>query len=66
MPDSTSITVENYLKAILTIEGASPSRFASAGEVAAAAAVTPGTVTSMLKRLSGRGWPGMSPTAACG
>lgn len=55
MPDSISITVENYLKAILTIEGASPSRFASAGEVATALAVTPGTVTSMFKRLSAQG-----------
>jgi DtxR family Mn-dependent transcriptional regulator len=50
-----SITVENYLKAILALESAAPSGVASGGEIAAALAVTPGTVTSMLKRLSAQG-----------
>ncbi len=47
----TSLTVENYLKAILQISLESGSTSVSTGEVAAALGVLPGTVTSMLKTL---------------
>jgi DtxR family transcriptional regulator, Mn-dependent transcriptional regulator len=50
----TSLTVENYLKAILQISLQSGSPSVSTGEVAAALAVLPGTVTSMLKTLDER------------
>jgi DtxR family Mn-dependent transcriptional regulator len=47
----TSLTVENYLKAILQISLHSGAASVSTGEVAAALGVLPGTVTSMLKTL---------------
>jgi DtxR family transcriptional regulator, Mn-dependent transcriptional regulator len=47
----TSLTVENYLKAILQISLQSGQPSASTGELAAALGVLPGTVTSMLKTL---------------
>jgi DtxR family Mn-dependent transcriptional regulator len=46
-----SLTVENYLKAILLISLPSEGAPVSTGELAAAAGVSPGTVTSMLKTL---------------
>jgi DtxR family Mn-dependent transcriptional regulator len=46
-----SLTVENYLKAILQISMRSGSASVSTGELADALAVLPGTVTSMLKTL---------------
>ncbi len=46
-----SLTVENYLKAILQISMQSGSASVSTGELADALAVLPGTVTSMLKTL---------------
>lgn len=50
-----SLTVENYLKAILQLELKSGDPRASPGAVAARLAVSPGTVTSMLKTLSESG-----------
>ncbi len=46
-----SLTVENYLKAILQISMQSGSASVSTGELADSLAVLPGTVTSMLKTL---------------
>ena len=50
-PNVPSLTVENYVKAIYQIcaESGKP---AATGQIAAALAVSPGTVTSMLKTLS--------------
>jgi DtxR family Mn-dependent transcriptional regulator len=47
----TSLTVENYLKAILQISMRTRSASVSTGELASALDVMPGTVTSMLKTL---------------
>lgn len=47
----TSLTVENYLKAILQISLQSNSEWISTGELAKYMNVAPGTVTSMLKTL---------------
>lgn len=47
-----SLTVENYLKAILQICTAQHGEPAGTGQIAAVLAVSPGTVTSMLKTLS--------------
>jgi DtxR family transcriptional regulator, Mn-dependent transcriptional regulator len=46
-----SLTVENYLKAILQISMRSPGEPVSTGQLARALQVLPGTVTSMLKTL---------------
>ena len=46
-----SLTVENYLKAILQISMRSHEESVSTGELATALGVLPGTVTSMLKTL---------------
>ena len=46
-----SLTVENYVKTIYQITTAQEGRPASTGQLAAALAVSPGTVTSMLKTL---------------
>lgn len=50
-----SLTVENYLKAILQLVIAHKSDWVSTGQLAAAVQVSPGTVTSMLKTLSESG-----------
>lgn len=47
-----SLTVENYLKAVLQISMKSDKDWVSTGSLAAALDVSPGTVTSMLKTLS--------------
>jgi DtxR family Mn-dependent transcriptional regulator len=47
-----SLTVENYVKAIFQICANAGGEPAATGQVAAALAVSPGTVTSMLKTLS--------------
>ncbi len=47
-----SLTVENYLKAVLQISQRSESKWISTGQLAEAMHVSPGTVTSMLKTLS--------------
>ena len=47
-----SLTVENYLKAILQISIAEGTDRVSTGALAEALSVSPGTVTSMLKTLS--------------
>jgi len=47
----TTLTVENYLKAILQHELRTGASMMSTGEIAQAMAVSPGTVTSMLKTL---------------
>ncbi|MED5399578.1 MAG: metal-dependent transcriptional regulator, partial [Planctomycetota bacterium] len=46
-----SLTVENYLKAILQIGLRESAEWVSAGQVAQALGVSPGTVTSMHKTL---------------
>ncbi len=46
----TSSTVENYLKAILHLQGANG--MTTVGEVARDLGVTPGTVTTMMRHLS--------------
>jgi DtxR family Mn-dependent transcriptional regulator len=51
----TSLTVENYLKAILQISSRSAAEWVSTGQLAAALRVAPGTVTSMLKSLAEAG-----------
>ncbi|MDX1970585.1 MAG: metal-dependent transcriptional regulator [Planctomycetaceae bacterium] len=50
-----SLTVENYLKAALQIASHQETPWVSTGQLAAALAVSPGTVTSMLKSLSDSG-----------
>lgn len=50
-----SLTVENYLKAILQIELESAQTSVSTGQIAAALDVSPGTVTSMQKTLADAG-----------
>lgn len=50
-----SLTVENYLKAALQIATRSGGESVATGELAAALAVSPGTVTSMLKTLAESG-----------
>ncbi|MGE5192008.1 MAG: metal-dependent transcriptional regulator [Deltaproteobacteria bacterium] len=50
-----SLTVENYLKAILQLVIATKSECISTGQLAATVNVSPGTVTSMLKTLSESG-----------
>jgi DtxR family transcriptional regulator, Mn-dependent transcriptional regulator len=52
MPTST---VEDYLKRILLAEERAPARPVSTGQIAAALAVAPGTVTAMLKALADSG-----------
>jgi DtxR family Mn-dependent transcriptional regulator len=46
-----SLTVENYVKTIYQITTSQEGRPATTGQIAAALAVSPGTVTSMLKTL---------------
>ncbi|OYW23350.1 MAG: DtxR family iron (metal) dependent repressor [Planctomycetales bacterium 12-60-4] len=50
-----SLTVENYLKATLQIASQQEIPWVSTGQLAAALAVSPGTVTSMLKSLADSG-----------
>ena len=50
-----SLTVENYLTAILQLAGVEKTEWVSTGQLAASLAVSPGTVTSMLKTLSESG-----------
>jgi DtxR family transcriptional regulator, Mn-dependent transcriptional regulator len=50
-----SLTVENYLKAILQLLIADHSDWVSTGQLASAVNVSPGTVTSMLKTLAESG-----------
>jgi DtxR family Mn-dependent transcriptional regulator len=50
-----SLTIENYVKAIYQIAAQDERRSASTGKLAEALAVSPGTVTSMLKTLSESG-----------
>ena len=56
-----SLTVENYVKAIYQIGAASAGAPAATGQLAAALAVSPGTVTSMLKTLSESGLATYTP-----
>jgi DtxR family Mn-dependent transcriptional regulator len=51
----TSLTVENYLKAMLQIGLREQSDWVSTGQLATALAVSPGTVTSMIKSLAESG-----------
>lgn len=50
-----SLTVENYLKAILQLVIASKSEWVSTGQLATTVNVSPGSVTSMLKTLAESG-----------
>jgi DtxR family Mn-dependent transcriptional regulator len=56
-----SLTVENYLKTIHQICSAQDGAPAATGQLAAALAVSPGTVTSMLKTLSDGGLAKYTP-----
>jgi DtxR family transcriptional regulator, Mn-dependent transcriptional regulator len=56
-----SLTVENYVKAILQVCLAQSGRPAATGQLAAALSVSPGTVTSMLKTLSESGLATYTP-----
>ena len=56
-----SLTIENYVKTIYQICASSERRPASTGEVATALAVSPGTVTSMLKTLADGGLATYTP-----
>ncbi len=56
-----SLTVENYLKAILQLLIATKSSRISPGQLAASVNVSPGTVTSMLKTLSDSGLARYTP-----
>lgn len=56
-----SLTVENYLKAILQICAAQSGEPAGTGQIATSLAVAPGTVTSMLKTLSESGLATYTP-----
>lgn len=51
----TTLTIENYLKSILQHELQTDENLMSTGKIAEAMAVSPGTVTSMLKTLSEAG-----------
>ena len=51
----TTLTIENYLKSILQHELQTDGNLMSTGKIAEAMAVSPGTVTSMLKTLSEAG-----------
>lgn len=55
----TSSTVENYLKAILHLQGANG--MTTVGEVAKELDVTPGTVTTMMRHLSERDFVDYTP-----
>ncbi len=57
----TSLTVENYLKAVLQIRLRADSEWVSTGQLAAAVNVSPGTVTSMLKTLADSGLANYKP-----
>ena len=50
-----SLTIENYVKAIYQLSSAADAELASTGALAEALAVSPSTVTSMLKTLSESG-----------
>jgi DtxR family Mn-dependent transcriptional regulator len=50
-----SVTTENYLKQIFAASERSPDEIVGLGELAHALAVTPGTVTTMMKNLSAAG-----------
>ncbi len=56
-----SLTIENYVKAILQICVSQNDRPAATGQVAASLGVSPGTVTSMLKTLSESGLAKYTP-----
>ena len=56
-----SLTVENYLKAVLQLELKSGETRVSPGALAERLSVSPGTVTSMLKTLSESGLAGYVP-----
>jgi DtxR family Mn-dependent transcriptional regulator len=57
----TSLTIENYVKAIYQIVTRQEDRPAATGQLAAALEVSPGTVTSMLKTLSDTGLAEYTP-----
>jgi DtxR family Mn-dependent transcriptional regulator len=56
-----SLTVENYVKTIYHIAAGGERRAATTGEIAAALAVSPGTVTAMLKTLDAAGLATYTP-----
>jgi DtxR family Mn-dependent transcriptional regulator len=58
-----SLTVENYLKAILQLQLAEDQQSVTTGQLAAAMRVSPGTVTSMLKTLADSGLARYTPYA---
>ena len=58
MPSST---VENYLKAIFTLQQRRAEHLVSMGDVASSVGVTPGTGTAMIKTLAGSGLVDYAP-----
>ncbi|MBI3862572.1 MAG: metal-dependent transcriptional regulator [Planctomycetia bacterium] len=56
-----SLTVENYLKAILQLAISTDAEWVSTGQLAATVNVSPGTVTSMLKTLAESGLASYKP-----
>jgi DtxR family Mn-dependent transcriptional regulator len=56
-----SLTVENYLKAILQLVSGTKSDWISTGQLATTLSVSPGTVTSMLKTLAESGLASYKP-----
>ncbi|MFM8582622.1 MAG: metal-dependent transcriptional regulator [Planctomycetaceae bacterium] len=58
-----SLTVENYLKAILQLQLAEDRQSVTTGKLAATMRVSPGTVTSMLKTLADSGLARYTPYA---
>lgn len=56
-----SLTVENYLKAILLLAQEDATRPVATGQIAASLGVLPGTVTSMLKTLADSGLATYTP-----
>lgn len=61
LPAMPSITVENYLKQIFLEQQRDPEALVSPGRLAAVMAVTPGTVTSMVKTLADSGLVAYEP-----
>lgn len=56
-----SLTVENYIKTIYQVAASQADETAATGQLAAALAVSPGSVTSMLKTLSESGLVSYTP-----
>lgn len=58
-------TLENYLKAVLVLSGIEREKLASMGELSSYLNLSPGTVTTMVKRFSRDGWMNYYPRKGC-